>query len=486
MSLRARIFLVFIVCVAGGFGWLVYWLNGDLRARYGEAFEEVMVDSVNMLAEQLAEDWPKPPEERFRNLAAAMTRLEKRGMAAQIHSTTKTGSDLRVYVTDAGGHLLYHSRPGYRVGDDFSRWIDIRRTLAGGYGARTSDEEGSDPAGQARIVSVAYVAAAIYVGSERVGVVSLGKPKTNIARFLDNARRQLRWVVIVTALVALALALLLYLWLTRPLQQLEEYAHCVSRGEPASLPDLGDSEVGRVGEAMENMRRALEDKAYVESYIQSLTHEIKSPLTAIRASAELLGGDVSAEQRAQFTAAIEREATRLNDIADRVLQLATLERARHLDHAEQVSLFELATEAAATASAGSATARGLRITTAFDGNGVVTGDPLLLRQAIDNLVRNAVDFSPDGGNIAITGNATVRSVTVSVRDEGPGIPAYALERIFDRFYSLPRPHSGRKSTGLGLNFVREVAQLHGGQVSIECPGAGTVAQLRIPRRLLHR
>jgi two-component system, OmpR family, sensor histidine kinase CreC len=482
VSLRARIFLVFIVCVAGGFGWLVYWLNGDLRARYGESFEEVMVDSVNMLAEQLAEDWPKPPDERFHNLAAAMARLEKRGLSAQIYSTTKTSADLRVYVTDAGGHLLYHSRPGYTPGDDFSRWIDIKRTLAGGYGARTSDELDADAAGQLKPVSVAYVAAAIYVGSERVGVVSLGKPKTNIARFLDNARRQLRWVVVVTALVALALALLLYLWLSRPLQQLEQYAHMVGRGEPATLPDLGDNEVGRVGEAMENMRRALEDKAYVESYIQSLTHEIKSPLTAIRASAELLTGDVDAEQRVRFTAAIEREATRLNDIADRVLQLATLERARQLDHAEQVSLYELAADAAAGASGN---ARGIGIRTAFSGDGVVTGDPLLLRQAIDNLVRNAVDFSPDGGNITISGDATAL-VTICVQDEGPGIPAYALDRIFDRFYSLPRPHSGRKSTGLGLNFVREVAQLHGGQVGIECPGGGTVARLRIPRRLLRR
>jgi two-component system sensor histidine kinase CreC len=485
VSLRTRIFLVFIVCVAAGFGWLVYWLNGDLRARYNEAFEEVMVDSVNMLAEQLAEDWPKPPEERFRNLAAAMSRLEKRGISAQIYTTTKTNADLRVYVTDAGGHLLYHSRPGFSVDEDFSHWIDVSRTLAGRYGARTSDETMTDAAGQLKPVSVAYVAAPIYVGSDRVGVVSLGKPKTNIARFLDNARRQLRWVVMATALAALALALLLYLWVTRPLQQLTEYAHSVTRGEPASLPDMGDTEVGRVGEAMEQMRRALENKEYVEGYIQSLTHEIKSPLTAIRASAELLAGEVAPEQRSRFSAAIEREATRLNDIADRLLQLATLERARQLDHAERVSLYELAEQVAASLRNAYET-RGLRIQTALSGDGVVTGDPLLLRQAIDNLVRNAADFSPDGGTIAISGHSTARLVTVTVQDEGPGIPDYALERVFDRFYSLPRPHSGRKSTGLGLNFVREVAQLHGGQVSLECPGTGTTAQLRIPRRLLRR
>ena len=69
-------------------------------------------------------------------------------------------------------------------------------------------------------------------------------------------------------------------------------------------------------------------------------------------------------------------------------------------------------------------------------------------------------------------------------DEGPGIPVYARERIFDRYYSLPRPDSGRKSTGLGLNFVREVANLHGGRIEIDCPGEppnpGTRARLFVP------
>jgi two-component system sensor histidine kinase CreC len=343
----------------------------------------------------------------------------------------------------------------------------------------------TDAAGQHKTASVAYVAAPIYVGSERVGVVSLGKPKTNITRFLDNARRQLRWVVLVTAIAALALALQLYLWVTRPLQALAEYANAVSRGEPAALPDLGDNEVGRAGEAMESMRRALEDKEYVETYVQSLTHEIKSPLTAIRASAELLAGEVPADKRQLFAGTIEREANRLNDIADRLLQLAALERARHVENPELVSLYGLADDAAATARSANAT-RALVFRTDFTGDGTISGDPLLLRQAIDNLVRNAADFSPDGGTITISGEATARQVTVSVQDEGPGIPDYAAARIFDRFYSLPRPHSGRKSTGLGLNFVREVAQLHGGQISIECPGLGTVAQLRIPRHQLRR
>jgi two-component system sensor histidine kinase CreC len=134
-----------------------------------------------------------------------------------------------------------------------------------------------------------------------------------------------------------------------------------------------------------------------------------------------------------------------------------------------------------------AAARGLSLATRFEGRDGVRGDPLLLRQAVDNLVRNALDFAPTDTTISVAANEDVRGVWVTVQDAGPGIPDYARPRIFDRFYSLPRPDSGRKSTGLGLNFVREVAELHGGRVEIDCPGAppnaGTRARLFIPRSL---
>ena len=114
MSLRARIFLIYVLCVAGAFAWLAYWINGDLRQRYGESSEEVLVDGANLLAEQLATDWPLPLAQRFGNLAAAMSRLEQRRFAAQIYAQRKTTADLRVYITDNDGRLLYHSVPGHR------------------------------------------------------------------------------------------------------------------------------------------------------------------------------------------------------------------------------------------------------------------------------------------------------------------------------------------------------------------------------------
>jgi two-component system sensor histidine kinase CreC len=275
------------------------------------------------------------------------------------------------------------------------------------------------------------------------------------------------------------LALLLYNWVSRPLQALVNYAQAVGAGRDAHLPELGDNEIGRAGEAIEAMRRALIDKEYVESYVQSLTHEVKSPLTAIRASAELLAGDLPPERRTAFVATIEREVDRLSRLADRLLELAALERADHLTHVEPVALHVLAADVAAAA-APVAEARGVRLAQHYAGRDGVRGDPLLLREALDNLLRNALEFAPRGSCVTLAASADADGVWLAVLDEGPGIPEYAQARIFDRFYSLPRPGSGRKSTGLGLNFVREVATLHGGRVQIDCPGQGTRARLFIP------
>ncbi|MBL3064063.1 GHKL domain-containing protein, partial [Klebsiella pneumoniae] len=105
----------------------------------------------------------------------------------------------------------------------------------------------------------------------------------------------------------------------------------------------------------------------------------------------------------------------------------------------------------------------------------------LLAQALGNLLDNAIDFTPQGGEIALAAEKRNEEVQLSVIDNGCGIPDYALERIFERFYSLPR-EDGHKSSGLGLAFVREVARLHHGDINLHNrPEGGVVATLRLHR-----
>jgi two-component system sensor histidine kinase CreC len=105
----------------------------------------------------------------------------------------------------------------------------------------------------------------------------------------------------------------------------------------------------------------------------------------------------------------------------------------------------------------------------------------LLHQALANILQNAIDFTPRGGRIELSGFVADGSFHFTVRDFGPGIPEYAGHKIFDKFFSLQRPDTGKKSTGLGLNFVREVAILHHGSISVENnPGGGVSAVFTLP------
>ena len=109
------------------------------------------------------------------------------------------------------------------------------------------------------------------------------------------------------------------------------------------------------------------------------------------------------------------------------------------------------------------------------------GDPFLLRRAVSNLLDNAIDFSPPGAEVALALHVGSREARITVRDHGQGIPDYAREQVFEKFYSLARPHSQKKSTGLGLAFVKEIAGLHRGRIALDnAPRGGAIATLSLP------
>jgi len=235
-----------------------------------------------------------------------------------------------------------------------------------------------------------------------------------------------------------------------------------------------------MGMALENMREALEGKKYVEQYIHTLTHEIKSPLSAIRGAAELLEEQMPAEKRARFLGNIRTEAARIQDLVDRMLELAELETRQTLRNEETVTLGSLVNTVLESKSP-ILSRKGLHLAREVDENIKVTGDTFLLHQALSNIIQNSIDFSLPGQWITISSRLEGGRLGLRVDDEGPGIPDHYREKVFDKFFSLQRPDTGKKSTGLGLNFVREVATLHGGEIMLEnLPGKGLRAVFRLP------
>jgi two-component system sensor histidine kinase CreC len=232
------------------------------------------------------------------------------------------------------------------------------------------------------------------------------------------------------------------------------------------------------------MREALEGKKYVEQYVQTLTHEIKSPISAIRGAAELLEEDMPLQSRSQFLSNIRSEAERIQDLVERMLKLSELETKKSLETMEVVPMAPLI-RTVLEGKGPMLSRKRLEVEALLDDALAVKGDPFLLHQAIANLLQNAIDFSPAGGRILLRTAVSGSRMNLSVEDQGPGIPEYAKERIFQKFFSLQRPDTGKKSTGLGLNFVREVASLHDGRIQLEnLPQAGFRASPSFPREAI--
>ncbi|MCB1237729.1 MAG: HAMP domain-containing protein, partial [Verrucomicrobiae bacterium] len=269
-------------------------------------------------------------------------------------------------------------------------------------------------------------------------------------------------------------------WLLSPIGRLTRHARAVRMGGRAVVPELGHAELRTLSRALEAMRRELEGLDYVENYVQALTHELKSPLAGIRGAAELLDEDMPDDKRARFLENIRAETGRCEDLVRRLVQLAALESRTAPDRIEKLDFAALVRDEIATLRP-RLEAKTLRLTEEFsaetDDAGTskwIAGDPLTLQIAVRNLLTNAIDFSPDGGEIRVLLGRGEEDggVELRIEDEGPGVPDYAAERIFDRFYSLKHSVTGRKGSGLGLCFVRQAMLLHGGDIRLENRGSG--------------
>ena len=467
MSLSTRLLLGWFV-IAGLA--TVLFLNSILNqvpSSVRQASEEVMVDSANLLAEIAEQHWPQgfAADSPF---ATAINRYLTRQLDAQIGSRHKTGTELVIYLTDLNGSVLYHTDP-QQLGEDYSQWRDVSLTLRGEYGARTTRIDPDDDTS-----SLMYIAAPVYQSGQLAGVLTLGKPNASLHPFITLAHGYFWQRGGIILFGALLLGAGMAFWLTRSVRQLVDYVERVRHGERVSPPQLADKELARLAAATEAMRREIDGKAYVEQYVHTLTHEMKSPLSAIRGAAELLQeADVPEPMRARFLANIDSESSRLQRLVDRLLSLAGVEKRQALEQTESLDLAEIA---ALELEAKRPLAERKELTLHLECNvdSRLAGDRFLLEQAISNLLDNAIEFSLPGGAITLQISTSGTALSLRVCNDGPAVPDYALDRVFERFYSLPRPDGQRKSTGLGLSFVREIARLHRGRVSLHNRAEGGV------------
>ena len=459
IPLGIRLFFLYFILV----GMTAYFVSKtviqELKPTVRQTTEETLVDMANLLAVLAEEEMTKGDLSQSR-FAKLLTAYGIREPESRFWEYGKKVINHRIYITDKNGMVVADSWQ-QDIGKDYSQWNDVYLTLRGRYGARSTALDPNDP-----LSTVMHVAAPIYHEGEIIGSVTVAKANRSVQPFIDLSKRNvLFWMMLMTVLVLIAGALIAWR-IHSALNKLEDYAEKMGRGEKVAKPTFRIFyEYGTLSDALEKMRNQLDGKKYVEEYVQTLTHELKSPISAIKGASEILQMPLPEEQRQRFVGNIERESERMQRLIDKLLELARLEKMPQLEHVELLSVEEIL-ETIVESSAARLSMKHVKCElNAVEGINIL-GNRFLLQQALFNLMDNALDFVSENGVISWKAHTEDSQIAISVFDQGPHIPDYALERLTERFYSLPR-ENGVKSTGLGLNFVEQIMQLHDGQLKID-------------------
>jgi two-component system, OmpR family, sensor histidine kinase SenX3 len=216
-------------------------------------------------------------------------------------------------------------------------------------------------------------------------------------------------------------------------------------------------------------------------FVANVSHELKTPIGALSLLAETMAAGEDSPVNSQLAYRVQHEANRLGRIVDDLLDLSLIE-AQEAPIREPVPVHVVLHEAAERVR-GAADAVGIPLNVPPVATDlVVSGDSSQLVSAVTNLLDNAVKYSEPGDRVEVDAAVVDGNICISVRDQGIGIPARDLERIFERFYRVDRARSrATGGTGLGLSIVRHVAQAHGGDVTVESTeGEGSTFRFRLP------
>jgi heavy metal sensor kinase len=324
----------------------------------------------------------------------------------------------------------------------------------------------------------------------RRGAISDARVIIQVARSEEPMRDQLGELVLIFVLglpVAIAVAGLGGYVVARralaPIERITEHARTITAerlGDRVPV-DHPEDEMGRLAAVInETLGRLEESFEQMRRFTADVSHELRTPLTAIRSVGEvgLRGHRDDAAYRGIIGSMLE-EADRLATLVDRLLTLSRAEMRQARISGEPVDLVELA-ENVVGHLAVLAEEKGQTITIEPDGVPAAFADRVGVRQALINLVDNAIKFTPPGGSVAIRLSETETRAVIDVVDSGPGIPESARGRIFDRFYRGDGTEAG--GTGLGLSIARHAVEANGGSLSLERAGAGGCSfRMALPR-----
>jgi two-component system sensor histidine kinase ChvG len=363
---------------------------------------------------------------------------------------------------------LYREPPGA----DGSIYPEVMNALTGGRGAVVRVTEKGE-----LIVSVAVP---VQRFRAVLGVLLLSTQAGDIDKIVHAERMAIFRVFGVAAMVNIVLSLLLASTIATPLRRLSAAAVRVRRGARVreEIPDFSDrqDEIGNLSVALRGMTNALYDRiAAIESFAADVSHELKNPLTSLRSAVETLPLARNEHSRKRLMDVIQHDVRRMDrlisDISDASRLDAELARQDGVAVDMEKLLTDLVDIARQTRAGGKDVAIELKIDRRNAGKSgfTVLGHDLRLGQVVTNLIENARSFVPEtGGRIVIHLVRRRGTVQVRVEDNGPGIRAEVIERVFERFYTdRPDGEDFGQNSGLGLSISRQIIEAHGGTLTAE-------------------
>ncbi|HEX2872216.1 MAG TPA: ATP-binding protein [Polyangiaceae bacterium] len=322
-----------------------------------------------------------------------------------------------------------------------------------------------------------FLAEPVRHAGEVVSAVYVTRSTNPVLVEMHSVRRGLIKILIVTLGLTAIVTLALSLSISRPLERLSRAARRITRGDlGVPVPLGGGGEISELAAEFDQMTRQLEARQrYISEFAADVAHELKSPLTSIRGAAELLaeGADDDLDARRRFLNNIRLDATRLDRLVSRLLELSRIDASEQLP--QVVDLKALVTRAVARSEGPEAPIE-LRYEATLSSVMAREAD---LETALLNLLDNAQRFSPEGAavSVLVTGPSEDDLFTIRVVDRGPGILPEHVPRVFDRFFTTDAERDG---TGLGLAIVKSVASAHGGQISFTSEPGCTCFSLQLP------
>jgi len=440
---------IFLLCLAAVFLPGVYfaWKVGEgIERSHLRSTEQGMIDTGLVLAET----WEQAPLTDLPHAREIIRRVFK-----------DFSPNLRIVLYDPRGRVLHDTGGVLAPGSDQSATRDVRFAARGEYGSRWE----RDPY---RRVVILYSTIPVMKNGNIIGLIGVVKTTADVRKSVIRSLKDLAVPAFLALLLAALVSYALSTYLTRIIAGLARRAERVADGEPGvRLETWTQSELGDLSRALEKMRRKLEGKEYVEEMALTLSHEIKTPLAAIRGATEILGQTDAPEVRKKFLGNIFVEVGRLSAIVTNFLALSRIESAPD-DPTARASLPGVASGVADTFRT---RARDVLFETEISPDPCwMAMPPDQLRRLMEALLENAFQFTPPGKKVVFA----TSGASLTVRDEGPGIPSELQAKVFNRFFTTVNPLTGRRGTGLGLAIVKSLVVRYRAKISLEsAPDRGT-------------